>query len=84
MTLLRARKIVLQEMAQSLNESYAELYAQIGKGSLTADEARLIGEEINSLEEISGFVQCEAQRINRDAVQEAAQEVLAIWRKEEK
>ncbi|MDR2639637.1 MAG: hypothetical protein LBC09_07370 [Helicobacteraceae bacterium] len=84
MTLLQARKIVLEAMSQSLNERYLELYAQIGNGRLTTKEARLIGEEINSLEETANYAKSEAEAINRAAVQEAAQEVMAIWNQETK
>ncbi|MDR0665776.1 MAG: hypothetical protein LBF86_09725 [Helicobacteraceae bacterium] len=82
MTLLRARKIVLQNVAEHLNERYSSLYYKIHSGRLTLDEARLIGAEIESLEDMIGYVKSEARSVNRDSVREAADEVLAIWQKE--
>ncbi|MDR2152957.1 MAG: hypothetical protein LBO72_09055 [Helicobacteraceae bacterium] len=84
MTLLRARKIVLRAMANHLRERYFQLYDQIEKGRLTPNEARFIGAEIESLEDMASYVGSEAQKINRESVREAAREVMTIWQKETK
>ncbi|MDR2035014.1 MAG: hypothetical protein LBP89_10405 [Helicobacteraceae bacterium] len=81
MTLLRSRKIVLQEIANFINDRYFALFSRFEKGLITSGEARLIGGEIESLEEIASFIRNEAETINRDSAQEAADEILSIWQK---
>ncbi|MDR1451526.1 MAG: hypothetical protein LBI57_04240 [Helicobacteraceae bacterium] len=82
MTILRARKIVLRAIAASLNDSYVELFNRVKEGRLTYKEARLIGAELESLEDMAGYLESEADGVNRDGAREAVAEVSAIWRKE--
>ncbi|MDR1911053.1 MAG: hypothetical protein LBQ52_01735 [Helicobacteraceae bacterium] len=81
MTLLRSRKIVLQEVANFINDRYFALFNRFEKGLITFGEARSIGDEIESLEEITSFIRNESETINRDSAQEAADEILSILQK---
>lgn len=82
MTLLQARKIVLREIAKSLNDDYFALFRRIEDGRLTPNEARFVGAEIESLEEMTNYARNEAEAIEKARLREAVKEVASLWRKE--